>query len=506
MKNLFRTTAFFILLLAGLAPVTAAAPAPLPDMENKTLSMDLQNANLKDVLKIFSIQSGLNFIAAQNVEDRKITLFLDKVPIREGMTKLFEANNLTYEFDENANIYVVKYWGEPQVEVLTKIYKLKNRSVSTASVEVEKTTLMASAGVTTQASGTAANASGDTGLRETVKQVLSKEGKITEDKRTNSLIITDIPSRFPVIDELIARLDVPQPMVLLEVEMLDVNKSTMDNLGFDFGDNPVNIAFNKGFSFNDITASVTGMGGNGLSFGRGQDFRYSSVLDFLRTQQDVKFLARPKILTMNNETAEIGITKDQIMSVKQTTSQPSGGGSSTTTVEFDRATDLKLTPEGIGIYLRVTPQVNMETGEITMVVNPKSSSAERNLDLPNADEAGNITLAYDPEIRMTKSIIKVKDGETIAIGGLIHKENSTKVRKMPILGDVPVLGALFRHKETTKDVDRELVVFITPRILKDNADMFAKADTQSTYALQYLSSGSKRKQQVDNLLDAYEEK
>lgn len=507
MKNLFKIAAVFIFFFSGITPAFAARE--LPSMDDKTISMDLQNANLKDILKIFSIQSGLNFIAAQNVEDRKITLFLDKVPIREGMTKLFEANSLTYDYDESANIYVVKYWGEPQIELLTKIYRLKNRSVASSSIEKEKVALMSASGLGSGLSSASSASAGGPGAEsdaivDIIKQVLSREGKINEDKRTNSIIITDIPSRFPVIDELIARLDTPQPMVLLEVEMLDVNKSVLDRMGFDVGElatpNPLTLNFSKGASFNDIKVGVGGVASGtagALTFGRGEDFSYGLMLDFLSVQSDTRYLARPKILTINNETAEIGVTKDLIVNVKKT--QTTTNGETEDTYEYDRATDLKLTPEGIGIFLRVTPQVNLDTNEITMVVNPKTSSATQSAQITSQ-------VALDPEVRMTKSIVKIKDGQTIVLGGLIHKETSQTFKKVPLLGDIPLMGALFRHKSTDTDVDRELLVFITPRIIREPGSKLAKADSNPEYALQYLSSGIKRKQEVNNLLDVYEEK
>ncbi|MGE5308065.1 MAG: type II secretion system protein GspD [Deltaproteobacteria bacterium] len=510
----------FLKMIAFLSLFFAACGAPcafgreLPPMADKALSMDLQNASLRDVLKIFSIQSGLNFIAAQNVEDRKITLYLDKVPIREGMTKLFEANNLTYDYDEAANIYTVKYWGEPQMEMMTKIYRLKNRSVSASNLEKEKTALMSESGIGTGLKSTTSTTSGidDTAnLKDAIGQVLSKNGKMSEDKRTNSLIITDIPSRFPLIDELIAKLDIPQPMVMLEVEMLDVRKEVLDKLGVNVGSvtdtvNPLTIDW-QSHKVNLLVGSMANKGAEGfLTLGS----TYSLLFDYLRSQTDTRFLARPKIMTLNNETAEIGITTDSVVETKQVITAPStAGGISQSTLEFSRATSLVLTPEGIGIFLRVTPQVNLDTNEITMVVNPKTSSAAQSPLVPKVSPDGKTTqVALDPEVRMTKSIIKLKDGETIALGGLIHKENQETLNKLPILGDLPLIGLLFRHKSTDVNVDRELIVFITPHIVKDTVNQLAKATRtgESGYALQYLSSGYKRKQEISNLLDVYEEK
>ena len=77
----------------------------------------------------------------------------------------------------------------------------------------------------------------------------------------------------------------------------------------------------------------------------------------------------------------------------------------------------------------------------------------------------------DPEVRSSKSIVKVKDGETVILGGLIHQDRQISVRKLPILGDIPILGVFFRHKDQTVSLERELIVFITPRIVRDKPDV-----------------------------------
>ena len=461
MKNNFK---FFILILSFclFMPRLNAEQDMLYLDPELTISMDFKDASLKDILKIFSIQSGLNFIASEAVQDRTITLYLDKVPIQGTMDKLFKANNLTYELDEEANIFVVKEWGKPEIETMTKVYYLKYRSVPSAKLEKEKDDLL---GKTTGSSTTGSSGGTDTDMLTSIKQILSKEGKITEDTRTNSLIITDVPSRFPEIDRVIAYLDIPQTQVMLEVEILDVSKNVVDRLGFEFGESPFTLILPGGFArkgadffLGDITKRGQGMANTTaaagvIALGR----TYTEVLNFLRTNTDTKYLARPRLLTLNNETAEIAITKDEVVGTQTTTTVPTAGGS-TAQVTYIRSTDLKLTSEGTGIFLRVTPQINTETNEITLVVNPKSS-----ITYPNATWSSQA----DAEVRSTKSIVKVLDGETVILGGLIHKDKVVILKKLPILGDIPILGVLFRHKNQTMDLDRELLVFITPHIIKD---------------------------------------
>jgi type II secretory pathway component GspD/PulD (secretin) len=228
---------------------------------------------------------------------------------------------------------------------------------------------------------------------------------------------------------------------------------------------------------------------------------YQVQLDYLRTQTDTKFLARPKLLTLNNETAEIAITKDEIVGREDTTTFDQGAP--TTTSTYKRSTDLALTKEGTGIFLRVTPQINLETNEITMVVNPKSSVSS----ISELSSASNPQ--SDVEVRSTKSIVKVKDGETIVLGGLIHHDKKVAISKLPILGDIPVIGMLFRHKDQTDGLEREMVVFITPRIIRDKPDLSKLAqvkNVQLPMREQGVASGASRDYIINSNLNKFEKK
>lgn len=449
MESNFRLSVFiFIFVFSLFLPrLNTAQELPFPDLK-AIISMDFQDASLKDILKIFSIQSGLNFIASEVVRERKITLYLDKVPIKEAMDKLFKANNLSYELEKDSNIIIVKDWGKPYLETVTKVFYLKHATVSSSPLKKEMSTQIG--GATTGGGG----GEGVSGITNAIKKVISEYGSVIEDHRTNSIIITDIPSRMPLISQVIASLDVPVPQVMLEVEMLDVSKNTVDRLGFEFGSNPITLILPGGFITRGAEFHIGARSDReregGVTLGR----TYAHLLDFLRTQTDTKYLARPRILTLNNETAVIKIATNESIGVKETTTAAEGTG--TTTAEAERSET--------GVILRVTPQANIETGEITIFIYPKVSEAvQGNL---ITSESKNYQFR-DPEERSTKSTVRVKDGETIIVGGLIRNELSQTIVKLPILGDIPILGGLFRHKNKDRDRQRELLVFITPHIIKD---------------------------------------
>lgn len=498
---IFLMFVFFIPRLNAQAETVSAGIEPV-------ISLDFKDANIKDILKAFSMQSGMNFIASEAVQDRKVTLYLDKVPLTQAMDKIFSANNLSYELDKDANIFVVKEWGKMQTETVTKVFYLKNATVSTSSLKSElaknadsSSTSGSSSSSTGSASGSSSSSSStssgakwkevaESGITSAVKKLLSNSdssstsgigmpgagssgssapgviGSVIEDFRTNSLIVTDTPAKMKVISQVIASLDVAVPQVMLEVEMLDVSKDVVDKMGFKFGDTPftaivTGATATMGFPYGSW-AKILNPGQGNLSINPAAN-TYQVQLDFIRTQTDTKFLARPKLLTLNNETAEISITKDEIVGREDTVVDTSSG--STTTSVFKRSTDLVLTKEGTGIFLRVTPQINLDTNEITMVVNPKSSVTS----LSALSTVGN--QQSDVEVRSTKSIVKIGDGETVVLGGLIHQDKTVAFKKLPILGDIPLLGLLFRHKDQTKGLEREIIVFITPHIVRNKADI-----------------------------------
>jgi type II secretory pathway component GspD/PulD (secretin) len=454
-KSLILTLLFVGYFSINLLKAQDALPFVNPD---QTISMDFQDASLKDVLKIFSIQSGLSFIASDNVKDKKITLYLDKVAVKDAMDKLFLANNLVYKIDSNSNIFIVKDLGKSEVDRVTKAYYLKYHSVPSAVILRENKNSASDAGTP----GAVASPGSTSSIINVIKGVLSKDGVVSEDSRTNSLIITDIPSVFSEVEKIISYLDISQPQVMLEVEMLDVNKGATDKIGIDWsnaGSYSVNIesamqttAFPYGYLFasklGDVTNTLTG--GN-ITF----PTSLKVVLDFLSTQTDTKYLARPKILTLNNEMAEIKIITKEVVGEKRNIEGSSGSGATNTTTEAERY--------DTGVSLRVTPQINTDTNEITMYIVP--SVSETSVSAIKSSLTG--SFYYNPEERTTRSLIRVKDGETIIVGGLIKNKTSTSIAKLPILGDIPILGMLFRHKTVDPKQERELLVFITPRIVKD---------------------------------------
>ena len=507
---------FLFLFCSKLGAAEPALPITAAGGTEPMISLDFQDASLKDILKIFSMQAGLNFIASEGVQDRKITLYLDSVPLSKAMDDLFRANNLSYELDKDAKIFLVKDWGKLQTETLTRVFYLKYASVSSSAIIAEKASGGGAAGSLGSSGGGGGgggggSTGGDTGITKTLTKLLSGSGSIVEDARTNVLIVTDTPSRMAVISQVIASLDVPVPQVVLEVEMVDVSKSTLDQIGFSYGSTPFTATLTgataaTGFPFNSW-GKLLSKGLNGtLSLDGSSTTAYTIAMDFLKTQTDARFLARPKILTLSNETAEIRISTNEAIGINQ--NQSSGGSLTSSSTSAERSET--------GVILRITPQVNMDTGEVTIFAYPKVAQATQGATFSVISGTSSQSVSFrDPEERSTKSMVRIKDGETVVIGGLIRDDRTIQETKLPFLGDIPIIGALFRHKggsSNNPDVNkqRELLVFITPHIVRESKDIKAVQPQPQKIVLpereQDFTTGSMRNMAVVNTLNTFEKK
>ncbi|MBN2120066.1 MAG: hypothetical protein JW734_03290 [Candidatus Omnitrophica bacterium] len=425
----------------------------LISVSKKTISMDLENASLIDTLKVLSQQTGLNFVSSEAVRERKLTLYLEQVPLRQALDTIFKANNLTYEFYPESNIFIVKELGKPTLELQTRVYYLKYARVKSSRLFKEiKTALEREEGEEDDGE------KDETGVLEAVRKVITEYGKVVEDPRTNSLIVTDVASQFPIIESVVKSLDVAVQKVIIEVEVLDVAKDLVDKLGIKFSEG-LYAEFTAGKR--DTSFLMTGNNPSRRAEGDDALFPKSAVtlgtldmsdfqviLQFFSEDTSTKFLARPKILTLSGETAEIKLTVDEAVGVKKTKDADTGE----VQYEIERAET--------GSSLRVTPHANPDTNEITMLVEPKVVKAEL------SGYTFEDFIIKDIQQRGTKSVVMLKEGQTLIIGGLLRRDETVVKTKVPFFGDIPFLGAAFRHNDSDVD-ERELLVFLTPRIMED---------------------------------------
>ncbi len=424
----------------------------------QSVSLDLEDAHLVDVLKMLSQQTGLNFISTEAVRDRKITLYIQDVPLKQAMDIIFNANNLNYNFYPESKMFVVKEMGRPSLELKTKVYHLKYARVLNSVMQREIDQILENikkGGADSDVSGSGGtNSAGEkAGIKEVIEQALSESGRVVANQPTNSLVVIDVPSQFPIIDDLVARLDTPPQKVMIEVEILDVSKDAIDKIGIKhdgivrsgisslFTPFPSTFSPDKGpIPWRTSTVDLTDI---------------NIVAQLYKQDTTAKILARPRIMTLNNETAEIDVVTDEVIGTKV---EYDGDGNIQSS-EAQRISDIGGY-KGSGVTLRVTPQINPLTNEITLIVYP---SVVDTSDSTFTDENGNVY--RNIEDRSTRSVVRLDEGETLLLGGLIKNDKKEIITKVPFFGDIPLLGALFRHKDTTGTGDRELLVFLTPKLL-----------------------------------------
>ncbi len=279
-------------------------------------------------------------------------------------------------------------------------------------------------------------------LEKTISNLLSPGGKVGLDDRLNSLVVIDTNENLGLIRQAIDKIDIKAPQVMVEVLIVNVKLTDQLKLGVDWTKlgTAANF-FSQGLS---ITSSTNPFGK--ITFSQtSSEWNFQGIIDFVETNKDVRILANPKILVLNNQTALIKTVKE--IPYKELT-QTSGGGNIGTT-SFKEA----------GVTLEVTPQI-AEDGYIIMTIKPEQSAHIDTFILADDSEVPVI------ETRKADTTLRVKDGQTIIIGGLRERQPSIQESKVPLLGNVPIAGALFR-KVNNELIESELGIFITPHIYTD---------------------------------------
>lgn len=325
--------------------------------------------------------------------------------------------------------------------------------------------------------------------------------KITADEGTNSLIITASPKDFTtLVDKVIMKLDIVRPQVYLEavVMALDVNKSMSVGLS---GNGALSNVLSGGSQMNflggllpltsgTLSSIATGSAGAGtgilgavssttidVPLGDGTTASIPAVgaiLQALQTDSDANVLSTPSIMTLDNEEAEINV--GQNVPVLSGTTVATGGASTTSNV----------TREDVGIKLKITPQIS-ESDTVRLNLEQEISS------VVSVDPTFGPTL----DSKTVKTVVVANNKQTIVIGGLIDDQATVSTQKVPFLGDIPVVGNLFRSRQSLKK-KTNLLVFITPYIIKERADFLAilKKKIEERNAFVDMNYGTGQRKQI----------
>lgn len=297
---------------------------------------------------------------------------------------------------------------------------------------------------------------------------------ITSDKATNSLIIVGSPADYETMKDVIQKLDIRRRQVYVEAAIIEMSLAKQRELGFEFQvpvkssslvDNATTVGAVGGTNFGNIGgAIVNGPAGlvatNGLTVGaikgtftfKGQQFlSIGALLHALQTDSDVNVLSTPNILTMDNQKAEIMVGQNVPFVTGQAQTAATAGQIFT-----------QVNRQDVGITLKLTPQITSDDN-VRLDVYQEISDVIQTSGL-NANVVGPTTSK-----RSASTTVVVKDSQTMVIGGLIRDNVTSATSKVPLLGDIPLLGWLFKSK-TTHVEKTNLMIFITPYIIKTEGD------------------------------------
>jgi len=421
----------FLLLASGLQVALGAEGEKKVSQgkEAALITMDFKEADIRNVLRIISYESGVNIIPGPEVQGT-VSVRVANVPWERALDAILKANGFAYVRDGNIiRVGTMKKLKEEELQ--TQTYFLNFATAAT--------------------------------VKESLKEVLSERGKINTDARTNALVVTDIPSRLTAIQKIIKALDTETLQVSIEAKIIEVALIKGEELGINWGtefsvtgaQRPTIWPFDKRsdsrWNPDDFPdAGGTGIGGDTTPFRFGilNATGLSAALKMIRQRTDSNILQSPRVTTLNNQ--EATITSGNQYPIPSYSYNSDRGQWEITGFEY----------LDLGVTLKVTPSVN-RSGYIIMKVHP--SVKELGAPVP-------FGTAQIPQYttRETETQVMIKDGETIVIGGLMENKVQKDITKIPLLGDIPVLGYLFRRESSsgTKNKKTELVIFITARVVK----------------------------------------
>jgi type IV pilus assembly protein PilQ len=393
------------------------------------ISLDLKDADIKDVFRTISQLTGLNIVIDPEVRGT-VTVQLEDVPWDQALDLILKQNSLGYVLENN--IMRIATTAKLQAEESDRARLAEARQAAEPTRTVIKKLSYAKAAE----------------IVPTLQSVMSKRGAIVVDARTNTLIIREIPTYLPAVLQLIDNLDTATPQVVIESRIVETTKSLGRSLGINWSvrgkadvesGNTTNLIFPN-----------TVLGGIDVGLGNGptvaslvlgnilNTFNLDIALTAAENQGLLKIISSPKVTSLTNTPALI---QSGVQIPVQTTVN------NTTTVIYVDAT----------LKLDVTPQITAE-GTILLTVNvtKREPAVALNLSLGQ-----NVPLT----IREYRGQVLVKDGGTTVIGGIFQINDQDQNNMIPGLWKIPVLGNLFRNKTRTEKHD-ELLIFITPRILR----------------------------------------
>jgi type IV pilus secretin PilQ/predicted competence protein len=397
----------------------------------KEISLNLVDADIKQVFRLFHEISGLNFVLDPSVTGR-VTIVLDEVPWDQALDLILKNNGLDKVLENN----VVRI---ATTQRLSQEAAARKQLKEAKELEVEPITI----------TRTLSYAKADD-VQRVIRDsgVLTNRGKVIVDERTNTLIVSDIPKKVDPLDVLISTLDTETPQVMIEARVVETSRDYAQDLGIVWGFEAkanASTGTQTGLAFPNNASMRYGLnlpgegGASQLAFKFGNildSFTLDLALNALETEGFGRVLSSPKIATQNNEQAEI--EQGVRIPIVNTT-----------------ATEINVEFVSASLRMVVTPQITAE-GTVILDVEVENNSPDF------VNTAGGI-----PSIRTQRAQTKVliRDGGTTVIGGIFVVNEGRSEVGVPWFRKIPIFGWLFKQQNITNQ-NRELLIFITPKIMR----------------------------------------
>ena len=446
--NAYQSDNRFVLEVRRVAEDPTKLGGGRSDYKGDKLSLNFQNVDVRSVLQVIADFTDFNIITSDSVQGN-LTLRLKDVPWDQALDIILQAKGL--DMRKNGNVIWIAPGDELaareklQLEAKAQIVDLEPLQTESFQINYHKAKEIFDF------------------LKSKDQTMLSKRGSVVVDERSNKVFVTDVATRLQALRRLVQEIDVAPRQVLIEARIVEANKTFARDLGVRLGFGSKGVASLDGARLGFGSSSLTGGGSNnpntftptvaqsgtgfmpvgygslGLSLFNSRATRFLNLeLQALETDGRGRVVSSPRVLTANQVEA----------SIEQGTEIPyqEASSSGATSVSFKKAV----------LSLKVKPQITPD-GRLQL-------SIEVNKDRPLYEQT---LLGVPPiETKNVKSEVLIENGGTVVIGGIYEEEESTGEDKVPVLGDVPVLGHLFKSQSKVSN-RKELLVFITPRIVSD---------------------------------------
>lgn len=419
MKTKFWIAAIIAVWLTGM-PLWAQAPN---DTSQAKLTMNFKDADILNVLRLLSRQNNLNLVASKEVKGR-VTVHFNEVSLDDALETILKANGYDYYIEKDI-IFVKPIDMERNASLKSKVFDLKYVDAND--------------------------------MKDALTPFLSKRGKmetlsrtktgVTEEKRSSLLIVNDLQHNVAMMDSIIRKIDVMIQQIMIEVRMYETTLGDDQKVGVGLPTSITGKTFDARNPDDPATPTTfTAIAPledklQNLIMGKLSVDRLLFSLNFLKTQTNSKLLSNPKLVTMDNQKAEISV----------------GTAIPVQTISRNASGDIiTFTDKNVNVTLKVTPKINPDS-MITLLIEP---TIEDVIGYVGNDDNRQPIISR----RTAKTQVMIRNNESIVIGGLLKENEVDTKEKVWLLGDIPLLGKLFTSN-TKEKKKTDLLIFITPHIL-----------------------------------------